>query len=82
LGIHIYPNPFSTELIFENLPEHEKNLKIVLTDSRGVTCIDEPVVAAGKKSIDTTRLSLGEYLFQITTKNGLLKSGKILKDRF
>jgi lysophospholipase L1-like esterase len=83
LGISIYPNPFNTELILENIPAHEPNLTFTLTDNRGVACINKILsVSEGKAYVDTASLSAGEYVFQLAAKDHLLKKGKILKNKF
>jgi lysophospholipase L1-like esterase len=81
LGIRIHPNPFNSHFTVEHLPAEEKNIKIMLTDGKGVTCLaNELIVYQGKTMIDTASLSPGIYHFQLLGKAGVLISGKLVKD--
>ncbi len=74
--INFYPNPFSDKL---NITAKTNELvKFVLYDVTGRKTLQQSF--SNSISINTERLAKGIYLYEVRSKNGVIKKGKVVKD--
>ena len=74
--INIYPNPFSNQIIFEFSNNEEARLTIYDIFSREVF----QQMFVGTTTLITEPLSKGIYIYELKSRNGSFKQGKIVKD--
>ena len=74
-GIRIYPNPVQDKLYLDGL---SSGMLIRILDITGRTVYQE-TSAAGNRSIDMSRLHPGNYLLQLSNKDGSKTVTKLVK---
>ncbi len=74
--LSLFPNPFNDELTVtttNNLPQH-----ICIYDVSSRKCMEQQFDAG--TTINTDQLSKGVYFYQVTTTDGFIKTGKLVKN--
>lgn len=74
-GVKVYPNPFGTRLVFEIPESNAGNIQIF--DSKGLMV--KTVQFESNTYVDTSLLHSGVYHYQVTSQNGVLCRGKLVK---
>jgi hypothetical protein len=75
-AINLFPNPFSDEIsvsLKNNLPS-----QIIIYDFSSCKLIEQNFITS--TSLKTSQLAKGIYIYQIRSKDSLLKIGKLIKD--
>lgn len=75
--VKVYPNPFSDFLIITT--ESQQQLNMILYDSNGQLVHIEPVRGHQKINVKLLNLKPGVYYYQLENKNGITKTGKLVK---
>lgn len=80
-GFLVYPNPANDEITVEKIYQTMKDknkLNFIVFDLGGMQLISEPLRLDKITKIKSKSLSPGVYTYQISSKVGLLKSGKLI----
>lgn len=73
---NIYPNPFNDKLTFRNI--NNELSEIILYDIASRKIIQEKFT--NSVSLNTEQLAKGLYLYEVRSRSGLCKKGKVVKD--
>jgi Secretion system C-terminal sorting domain len=76
-GYHLYPNPFSTDLILE-VPQNLKDPIINMTDLTGKALLPEIVKERNRYTVTPNDIAQGTYIVSIQNENKIV-SFKIIK---
>ena len=75
IQINVFPNPFTDLLLIE--VESPASHRVVLIDLMGQVILDQNI--KGEISLDTYDILPGVFIYTVSNKDGILKSGKVLK---
>lgn len=76
VNIRVYPNPFTDELRVKSSSMEES--EIILSDVASRKLIRQNFT--GSFSLNASQLSSGIYIYEVRNKNGIIKSGKLVKN--
>ena len=68
----------SLKKIFDSIKNIEDKIEITLSDIAGREVFQEAFTSS--HSINTEQLAKGTYLYELRSKNGIIKIGKVVKD--
>lgn len=74
----VFPNPVLGSLTLESKNQEGKNLSYQLYNLGG-KLLDSKIITSNQTTINTSTLASSEYLLQITSKNIVVKTFKIIK---
>ncbi|MEI6749029.1 MAG: exo-alpha-sialidase [Bacteroidota bacterium] len=74
--IQVFPNPFTNEITVNNSINEPSEITVYDITSRKVIMQK----FTSKATLNTTQLGKGIYLFEVKTKNTVLRNGRIIKD--
>ena len=77
IDVSVYPNPASDFVIFKNL-DLTKNYNLKIFNSTGQLIMSETNITNEKYKWETSKLTNGTYLYEISSLENKLKSGKIV----
>lgn len=79
LGLQVYPNPFTTQLLLKGISNERSTLDITVYSSQGKLLIDKKYSSSeGQCKLDLETLEPGMYMLKVKTTKGIL-SRKIVK---
>ncbi len=79
VGIQVYPNPFKTTLIFDNLPDTEDYVNLIMTNLEGKTVFASKTrISDSVLNLDMRSLAPGVFYYNLIGKKGILSQGKLI----